>query len=51
MVALIPESWLGDSAYEGVEAEREAYSEYLIERLQGPRAFVKEAIDARAQLV
>ncbi len=51
MVALIPESWLGDPAYERVEAERDAYVEYLTERLRGPRAFVKEAIDARAQLV
>ncbi len=51
MVELIPESWLGDPAYASIEAERGAYAEYLIRRLDGPRAFVKEAIDARAQLV
>ncbi len=51
MVALIPESWLGDPAYESVEAERNTYATYLIERLQGPHAFVKEAIDARSQIV
>lgn len=51
MVDLIPDSWLGDPAYETVEAERSAYAEYLVKRLDGPRTFVKEAIDARAQLV
>ncbi len=51
IVSTIPESWLGDSAYENVQAERAAYVEYLTTRLEGPRAFVKEAIDARSQLV
>lgn len=51
IVALIPESWLGDPAYADIEAERDAYARYLIQRLVGSRAFVKEAIDARTQIV
>ncbi|MGA7669366.1 MAG: HipA family kinase [Nitrolancea sp.] len=51
LVETIPEGWLGGTAYENSEAERAAYIEYLTNRLEGPRAFVKEAIDARAQLV
>jgi hypothetical protein len=51
IVALIPDSWLGDQAFENVEAERGAYRDYLIRRLEGPRAFVEEAIDARASIV
>jgi len=51
IVALIPDSWLGDSAYESNEAQRDAYARYLIARLTGPRAFVEEAIDARSHLV
>lgn len=51
VVRLIPQSWLGDSAYESIEAERAAYKTYLTRRLEGPRDFVDEAIDARAQIV
>ena len=51
IAATIPESWLGDSSYESVDDERATYVEYLTSRLEGPRAFVKEAIDARSQLV
>ena len=51
IVELVPETWLGDPAYESTNAEREAYVEYLTNRLEGPRAFVKEAIDARTKLV
>lgn len=51
LVELLPESWLGDPAYASIEAERETYAKYLIRRLEGPRAFVQEAIDARSQLV
>jgi hypothetical protein len=39
IVALVPESWLGDPAA--------AYRDYLVERLRSPRAFVEEAIGAR----
>jgi hypothetical protein len=51
IVDLIPESWLGDTAYPSIAAERGAYARYLIERLSGPRAFVEEAIDARSHIV
>jgi hypothetical protein len=42
IVALIPEAWLEDGP-----AGRAAYSRYLTDRLQAPRAFVEEAIRAR----
>ena len=51
VVDLIPDDWLGDSSYDSVEEERATYARYLIARLEGPHAFVQEAIDARAQLV
>ncbi len=51
IVQLIPDLWLDDPAFEGPEAQRAAYTAYLRERLQPPRAFVEEAINARAQLV
>ena len=51
IVALIPDSWLGDPAYPSLAAQRDAYARYLIERLVGPRAFVEEAIDARSHIV
>jgi hypothetical protein len=48
IVGLIPEKWLST---EGVstapEARRQAYAEYLTNRLHMPREFVKEAWDAR----
>ena len=51
-VALIPDAWLGDEpAFAGVEEHRAAYVTYLLSRLEAPRAFVEEAVDARAQLV
>ncbi|MEP6903602.1 MAG: HipA family kinase [Actinomycetota bacterium] len=42
IVALVPDEWLADAA-----PEREIYLEFLTNRLQGKREFVKEAIDAR----
>jgi hypothetical protein len=52
IVASIPDEWLmGESNFETVQAVREAYSEYLINRLESPRAFVEEAVNARAKLV
>lgn len=42
IVALIPVEWLDDE-----NAQREVYFQFLTERLNAPRAFVKEAIDAR----
>jgi hypothetical protein len=45
----VPESWLSSDGPPG-EA-RAAYVAFLRDRLAGPRAFVEEAIHARAQLV
>ena len=48
IVDLIPESWLGDVAqFANVSEHRAAYVEYLCRRLQAPRAWVKEAENAR----
>jgi len=47
-VELIPESWLAaEASFNGPEQHRAAYVEYLLERLEGPRAFAEEAINAR----
>ncbi len=52
IVELIPEAWLdNEPAFTSREAHRAAYVEYLVRRVQAPRAFVEEAIDARARLV
>jgi hypothetical protein len=52
VVSLIPDEWLGDEPeVGGPEAHRDAYVTYLLSRLQPPRAFVEEAINARARLV
>ena len=40
IVGLIPDTWLGGDS-------RDAYAQYLIQRVTGPRAFVQEAIRAR----
>ncbi len=47
IVGTVPESWLSDDA----EERRAAYAEFLTSRLEPPRSFVQEALDARAQLV
>jgi len=44
IVAQIPEDWLGDTP-------RAAYAAHLTRRLAPPRAFLEEAVRARAQLV
>jgi hypothetical protein len=52
IVAAIPAAWLGDeSSFAGHEEHRTAYAAYLLNRLAAPRAFVEEAIHARAKLV
>jgi hypothetical protein len=51
VVAQIPDEWLGDEPrFASPDEHRAAYVDYLIRRTQPPRAFVEEAIDARAQL-
>ena len=48
LVAAIPNTWLSDElAFADVTAHRAAYVEYLLSRLETPRAFVQEAINAR----
>lgn len=52
IVAQIPESWLSaEAAFADVAAHRQAYADYLLQRIEAPRAFVEEAIRARADLV
>lgn len=52
IVAAIPEEWLGqEAAFAGPAEHRAAYVSYLLSRLHGPRAFVEEAINARASRV
>lgn len=54
IVELIPDSWLApesklsDSPFGNLNDHREAYVEYLLSRLEPPRAFVEEAIRARS---
>ena len=52
IVALIPDDWLEDdpmfSGADPKQAHRDAYRQYLVNRLQSPRAFVEEAIRARS---
>jgi hypothetical protein len=52
IVALIPDSWLTETAiFATLEKNRQAYVDYLLQRLTSPRAFVEEAIRARSLLV
>ena len=52
IVAQIPDSWLtAEVAFADPAAHRQAYVDYLLERIKAPRAFVEEAIRARAALV
>jgi hypothetical protein len=49
IVAAIPDAWLGDEPrFADHAAHRAAYANYLLDRLATPRAFVEEAIHARA---
>jgi hypothetical protein len=52
VVETIPESWLGDvPMFPTVGEHRAAYRHYLQRRLELPRKWVEEAIDARASLI
>ncbi len=46
IVDLIPDGWLADAG--DAAARRRAYTQFLQQRLQAPRAFVEEAIRARS---
>jgi len=49
IVALIPEGWLEDDPmFASKDAQRDAYRQYLMRRLEAPRAFVEEAVRARS---
>jgi hypothetical protein len=49
VVKLIPDAWLlGDSPFSGSDQHREAYVEYLLNRLAAPHAFLEEALRARS---
>ena len=51
IVGLIPDEWLAaDAPFAGPAEHREAYLQYLLRRLQAPRRFVEEAVNARARL-
>jgi len=44
IVALIPDAWLrGDPSYATPAERRDAYVDYLVARMQAPRAFAEEA--------
>jgi hypothetical protein len=48
IVADLPDAWLGDEAlFPTLEEHRAAYVTYLSERLNGPRRWLQEAIEAR----
>ncbi len=52
IISTIPDSWLDNEAgFASSDEHRAAYVSYLVDRLQGSRIFVEEAIHARAQLV
>ncbi|HWO00412.1 MAG TPA: HipA family kinase [Blastocatellia bacterium] len=54
IVELIPDMWLGaesgvsDSQFGGPTEHRDAYIEYLLNRLRAPHVFLEEAISARS---
>lgn len=49
VIRMIPDEWLGnEQRFKDSEQQRSAYVEYLLSRLEQPRVFVEEAIDARS---
>ena len=49
LVAQVPDAWLTDQpTFSGPAAQRRAYVDYFVRRLQAPRAFVEEAARAHA---
>lgn len=52
IVGQVPDAWLlSDPAFPDAAAHRRTYVDYLLRRLESPRAFVEEAIRARSALV
>jgi hypothetical protein len=49
IVGLIPDAWLvGSSPFGGNNQHRDAYAQYLLNRLEPPHLFLEEAIRARS---
>jgi hypothetical protein len=47
IVQLVPDSWLaGDTTFSSADQYRDAYTQYLLKRLQAPQRFIEEAIRA-----
>jgi hypothetical protein len=52
VVAAIPDTWLEDeTTFPDLDTHRAAYHDYLLARIAAPRAFVEEAVYARAQRI
>jgi hypothetical protein len=52
VVEAIPDAWLSvDSPFASTQDARSAYIQHLTRRLEGPRAFLEEAVRARSLLV
>jgi hypothetical protein len=51
IIQLIPDAWLVESPFSEKTQHRDAYSEYLIHRLEAPHIFLEEAIRARSLYV
>jgi hypothetical protein len=51
IIQLIPDAWLVESPFSEKTQHRDAYSEYLIHRLEPPHIFLEEAIRARSLYV
>lgn len=52
IVSMIPDVWLGDeTAFESIEANRQAYYDFLESRTRQSELFVKEATHARVSLI
>jgi hypothetical protein len=50
VVDAVPDEWLGDEeAFASIDEQRAAYLAYFQQRLNGPRAWLQEAIDAQAR--
>src|SRR5262245_42255226 len=49
ILELVPDEWMsGEARFSSIAENRQAYSEYLLRRLEEPRNFVQEAIRARS---
>ncbi|MEO8380753.1 MAG: HipA family kinase [Acidobacteriota bacterium] len=52
IIELIPESWLGDDPpFTSIEEHRAAYRQHLTQRLEGPREWLREAVQRMEEAV